>query len=68
MTKTKVTRDQLEAKFAALQSGVEGSVADKKQTIAIAGAIAGLVILFLVFALGKRSGKKKTTIVEIRRV
>lgn len=68
MSDAKVTREQLEAKFAALQAGVEGKVDDKKQTIAIAGGVAALVLLFLFFALGRRSGKKKTTIVEIRRV
>jgi uncharacterized membrane protein YvbJ len=68
MSDKKVTREHLEASFASLQGGIEGSVNDKKQTIAIAGGVAALALLFLFFFLGKRSGKKKTTIVEIRRV
>jgi len=68
MSDKKITREQLEASFASLQGGIEGSVNDKKQTIAIAGGVAALALLFLFFFLGKRSGKKKTTIVEIRRV
>lgn len=68
MSQTKVTREQLEARFASLQAGVEGQVDSKKKTIAIGGGIAALILLLLFFSLGKRSGKKKTTIVEIRRV
>ena len=68
MSEAKVTREQLEAKFAALQTGVESTVAEKRKTVVIAGAVGGLVLLLLFFALGRRSGKRKTTIVEIRRV
>jgi uncharacterized membrane protein YvbJ len=68
MSQTKITREQLEASFAQLQGGVDKTVGDKKQTLAIAGVVMALLLLLLFFALGKRSGKKKTTIVEIRRV
>jgi hypothetical protein len=68
MSDSKITREHLESTFASLQGGIEGTVNDKKKSAAIAG-IGGLVlVLFLVFVLGKRAGKKKTTIVEIRRV
>ncbi len=68
MSQTKITKEQLEATFAKLQGGVDKTVNDKKQTVAIAGGIVALLIVLLFFSLGKRSGKKKTTIVEIRRV
>lgn len=63
-----ITRDDLEARFRALQDDVQGRVADKRQTVVTAGAVAAVVLLLLVFFLGKRSGKKKTTVVQIRRV
>jgi hypothetical protein len=64
----RVTRDDLEAKFRDLQGGLQGKVDAKKPSLlAIAGGI-GLVLLLLAFLIGKRSGKKKTTLVEIRRV
>ena len=69
MAETKrVTRDDLEAKFRELQGDVKGKVDDKKQPLLAGAAIGGLVLLLLVFLIGKRSGKKKTTLVEIRRV
>ena len=64
----KITRDDLEAKFRALQGDVKSSVESKKQSLlTIAGGV-GVLALLIVFLLGKRAGKKKTTLVEIRRV
>jgi hypothetical protein len=65
---SRITRDDLEQRFAAVQGGLKGKVADRKQSlVTTAGAIA-VVVLLIVFLLGKRSGKRKTTLVEIRRV
>lgn len=68
MAQQRITRDDLEAKFRAIQDEVQGKVEDKKQTMVTAAAVAGIVLLLLFFFLGKRSGKKKTTFVEIRRI
>ena len=64
----KITRADLEAKFADLQSGIQGKVESKKSTLITAATIGAVVLMLVVFMLGKRSGKRKTTIVEIRRV
>jgi ABC-type Fe3+-siderophore transport system permease subunit len=64
----KITRDDLEATFAELQSGIQGKVESKKSTLITAATIGAVVLMLVVFMLGKRSGKRKTTIVEIRRV
>lgn len=67
-TTQKVSRDDLEANFRALQQGVKGSVDDKKTTLATVAGIGGVLLVVLVFLVGRKSGKKKTTLVEIRRV
>ena len=64
----RVSRDDLEAKFRDLQDDVKGKVDDKKRPLLIGVVLGGVVLLLLVFLIGKRSGKKKTTLVEIRRV
>lgn len=64
----RITRADLEAKFQALQGGVEQEVADRKRTILMVGGGVAVVLLMLFFLLGKRSGTRKSTIVEIRRV
>ncbi|MEA3185126.1 MAG: hypothetical protein QOC57_2631 [Ilumatobacteraceae bacterium] len=68
MSQQRITRDDLETRFRQLQDSVQGRVEDKKQTLMTAGIVAGVVLLLIVFFLGNRRGKKKTTLVEIRRV
>ena len=63
-----VTREDLEAKFRAVQGDVQSKLDDKKPSLLTGAAIGGVILLLLVFLIGKRSGKKKTTLVEIRRV
>lgn len=65
---TKITPQDLENKLRALQGDVKDKVDDKKSTIATVAASGGFILLLLVFLLGKRSGKKRSAIVEIRRV
>jgi hypothetical protein len=64
----KITKADLEAKFAGLQSGAAHTVADAKQKLMAAAAVGGIVVVVLAFLLGRRNGRKKNTIVEIRRV
>ena len=68
MAQQRITRDDLEAKFRALQGEVQSKVDEKKQSMATIAAVGGIVLLLVVYILGRRSGKKKTTLVEIRRV
>lgn len=67
-TPTHITPQDLENKIRALQGDVQARVDEKKSTIASIAAGGGLVLLLLFFFLGKRSGKKKSTVVEIRRI
>ncbi len=65
---TKVTRDDIENRLRAMQTGVTERVEATKGKIIAGAAAAGVVMLVIAFLLGKRKGKKKTTIVEIRRL
>jgi hypothetical protein len=63
-----VTKADIEQKLRQLQGGVEARVMSQRQKI-IAGGIAVTVLLLLIsYLLGQRKGKRKTTVVEIRRV
>ena len=63
-----ISRNDLESRFASLQNNLTGQLEDRKQSlVAVAGGVS-VVLLVLFFLLGRRSGKKKTTLVEIRRV
>ena len=67
-TTDKVTRSDLEASFAGIQGAIKGRVESKKNTIVTAVSVGAIVLMIVLFLLGKRSGKRKTTLVEIRRV
>lgn len=65
---TKITPQDIENKLKALQGDVQSKVDDKKSTIATTAAAGGVVLLLIFFLLGKRSGKKRSAVVEIRRI
>ena len=63
----KISRDDLERRFKALQDDLQGKVEDKKQAIvAIAGA-AAVVIATVSYLVGRRRGARRATRVEFRR-
>ena len=64
----KITPQDIENKLKALQGDLQSKVDDKKSTIATTAAAGGIVLLLIFFLLGKRSGKKRSAIVEIRRL
>lgn len=67
-TESKITPADLENKLKSFQDGVQARVDDKKNTlVAVAGGV-GIAVLIIFFLLGKRAGKKQTTLVEIRRI
>jgi hypothetical protein len=68
MTEQRVTRDDIEAKLRAIQSDVTERVESKRSTLLAGAGVAAVVLLVIVYLLGRRTGKRKTTIVEIRRV
>ncbi len=67
-TETKITPEDLRDKLQAFQGEIQGAVEDQKMSIATVLGGAGMVLLIVMFLLGRRSGKKKSAIVEIRRV
>jgi hypothetical protein len=67
-TATKITRADLEAKLRDVTGDVGDTVEAVKPQI-VGGAVAGLLLaLALAYLLGRRRGRKRSAIVEIRRV
>lgn len=65
---SRITRDDIESQLRALQGDVHDEVASRRQTLVSGAVVVAVVAVAVVFLLGRRSGRKKTTIVEIRRV
>jgi hypothetical protein len=64
----RITRSDIESKLRQLQGDVETGVESGREVGKIA-AIAGAVLgVFVIYFLGRRHGRKKRTIVEIKRV
>jgi hypothetical protein len=64
----RITRSDLEDKFRELEGGARDQAESVRSTVLTAGVVAALILLLLVFLLGTRKGRKRSTVVEIRRV
>lgn len=63
----KISRDELETKFRALQADIQGRANDKKQSFIAAAGVAATVVVLVAYLLGRRSGRKRAGRVEFRR-
>ena len=64
----RITRDDLEDKFRELEGDAREQVESARSTAITAGVVAALLLLLIAFLLGTRKGRKRSTVVEIRRV
>jgi len=65
---TTITPQDLENKLRALQGDIHSRVDGKKSTIATVATGTGIVLMLIMFFLGKRAGTKRSAVVEIRRI
>jgi hypothetical protein len=64
-----ITRDDIEAKLREIRGTAEDAAPDVPQGAQRTGLVVGAAaLLVLAFVLGRRRGRKKNTIVEIRRI
>ncbi|MEM7322822.1 MAG: hypothetical protein AAF531_07035 [Actinomycetota bacterium] len=68
MTETAgITPADIEAKFRDIQGQVDVVAEDSKKRLAIGGTAAAVIIMLLVYVLGRRAGKRRSSVLEIRR-
>lgn len=67
-TSERISREDIEAKLKGLQGDVQNKVDDRRSTVVTVGVVAGVVVLALFYVLGRRSGRRRSAVVEIRRV
>jgi hypothetical protein len=63
-----ITRDDLEAKLRELQGEVEETKASALSTAVTVGAVVLVGVVAVAFLLGRRKGRRRTTVVEVRRI
>jgi hypothetical protein len=64
----RVTRSHIEAKLREIRGEVDDTAGAAKPYALAAGVVAAIAVVALVYTMGKRKGRKRTTVVEVRRV
>lgn len=67
-TKAPVTKADLEAKLRELQGGVDETRESAMSTAITVGAVVAVGVVAVAFLFGRRRGKKRSTVVEVRRI
>ncbi|MDH4276682.1 MAG: hypothetical protein OEW83_01225 [Acidimicrobiia bacterium] len=69
MTETAgITPADIEAKFRDIQGQVDVVAEDGKKKMALAGGVIGVILLLLIYIMGRKAGKKQSSVLEIRRL
>ena len=63
-----VTRATIEAKLQEIRGEVGATTESARPFVMVAGIAAAVVVVGTAYLLGRRKGKKRTTLVEVRRV
>jgi hypothetical protein len=64
----KISREDIEAKFVELATNLDSAAGSAKDVGKKVGIVAAVLLLILVFVLGRNRGSQSRTVVEIRRV
>jgi hypothetical protein len=68
MTEQSITPDDIEQKFRSIQGEIETVSTDSKKIAQIGAAVAGVLVFAIIYAMGRRAGKRNSTVLEIRRL
>lgn len=63
----KITRKDIEDKFREITGDVDDKADEARTTALTIGAVVAVAVVLGVFLFGRSRGRKKTTIVEVRR-
>ena len=68
MSTAPISRDDIEAKFRSIQDEVGSMEEEARDYLGMAVAAVAVTIVVVAFVLGSRRGRKRRTVVEIRRI
>ncbi len=63
-----ISKNDLEAKFREIKTDVDQVTTEKKNKIIPAVTLGAILIMLIAYLLGQRTGKKKSAVVQIRRI
>lgn len=67
-TGDRITREDLEAELRATVGDPDGAVAAARPRLAAVGIAVGVVVVAAVYLAGRRAGRRRSTVVEVRRI
>ncbi len=68
MTEPSITPADIEQKFRSIQGEVESVTNDSKKILKVAAAAGAVLLVAVIYYIGRRSGKRNSTVLEIRRL
>ncbi len=63
-----ITRDDIEAKFRELTGEVTDEVESTRSQVVTVGLALGVALVAVVFLIGRRNGRRRSAVVEVRRI
>ena len=63
-----IERRDIENKIRELQGDVEHTARSATSTLVTVGAVVAVGVIAVAFLMGKRKGRRRTTVVEVRRI
>jgi hypothetical protein len=64
----RITRDQIEAKFRELTGEVTDEAESARTQVVTVGLAVAVTLVAVVFLIGRRSGRRRSAVVEVRRI
>ena len=65
---TSASRDELESTLSSFQNSLRGQIEDRRQTIFTVAVAISVGLAAVAYLLGRRSGRRKSAIIDIRRL
>lgn len=63
----KISRDDIKSKLTDIQGEATKTVESAKNQLVAAAALGTILMLIMMFLLGRRSGKRSSAVIEVRR-
>ena len=63
-----ITRDDIEAKFRELTGDASDELESVRSQAVTVGLAVGVALVAVIFLIGRRSGRRRSAVVEVRRV
>jgi len=63
-----VSKEDLRNTLQSFQDGLRGQVDDRRSLIVTTGIVLGVALVVMAYLLGRRGGRRRSTLVELRRI